>query len=344
LRSARADVDVLIVGAGHGGLGVAARLMARGRTPVIVDANARVGDTWRARWASLRLFTPRFVNGLPGVRFPDGADPFPGKDEVADYQERYAREIGLEVRLDARVTGIRRVGDAFAATIGGETIQARSVIIANGAHQTPRIPSFAAAIGPEILQRHSSEYGRAGALPAGPVLVVGGRNSGAEIAMELSRTHEVTLTLDTRTSYGPARWRSTRWWRAAQFRSWVLRGAILPGPIPWPLKPPSGRWVEVDVRRAEREGVLRLVPRAVGAEGPVLHLADGSSMRPTTVIWATGFRIDDSWIDLPSGERGISIGRHGRGAVPGLWTVRAGLLATLHFRAMAVANDIVAAR
>ncbi len=339
-----ADVDVLVVGAGHGGLGVAARLKARGREPLIVDTNARVCDSWRERWASLRLFTPRFVNGLPGMRFPDGADPFPGKDEIADYEERYARELGLDVRLRTRVSGIRPVGHVFEATVGAEVIRTKSVVLATGAHTMPRVPSFAAQLDGEVRQIHSFEYGRTGALPPGPVVVVGGRNSGAEIAMELARTHEVAMTLDRRSSYAPARWRSPGWWRAAQFRSWVLRGAILPGPVPWPLKPPVGKWVEVDVRRAGRDGVLRLVPRAVGAEGRVLHFADGSSLRPTAVVWATGFRIDDSWVDVPSGERGIGADRHGRGPVPGLWAARAGLLATLHYQAMAVANDILATR
>jgi putative flavoprotein involved in K+ transport len=303
-----------------------------------------VGDTWRARWATLRLFTPRFVNGLPGMRFPDGADPFPGKDEVAEYQERYARELGLEVRLGARVTRIRRVSEAFEATIGGEAIRARNVVLANGAHQTPRIPPFAADLGPEILQLHSVEYGRAGSLPPGRVLVVGGRNSGAEIAMDLAGTHEVALTFDRRSTYAPARWRSTVWWRAAQLRSWVVRGAILPGPLPWPLKPPHGAWVEVDLRRAEREGVLRLVPRAVGASRDEVRFANASAIRPRIAIWATGFRIDDSWVDVPSGEKGITVGRHGRGPVPGLWIVRGRLLATLHYQAIAVAKDILATR
>jgi putative flavoprotein involved in K+ transport len=334
-----ADVDVLVVGAGHAGLGVAARLKARGRSPLIVEANPRVGDSWRARWSSLRLFTPRFVNGLPGMRFPDGDDPFPNKDEVADYQERYAEALGVPMRRGTRINHLRHAAEGFVASLDGGVIAARSVVIANGAHRTPRIPAFASRLDPAVLQLHSSEYGRAGVLPPGPVLVVGGRNSGAEIAMELAGTHEVALTLDTQTRYAPARWRSTRWWRAAQFRSWVLRGAIVPGPLPWPLKPPAGRWVEVDVRRAEREGALRLVPRAVDAANSEVRFADGRAEPFRTVVWATGFRIDDSWVDVPS-EDGIKIGRHRRAPVPGLWIVRANLLASLHWGALDAASDL----
>jgi putative flavoprotein involved in K+ transport len=334
-----ADVDVLVVGAGHAGLGVAARLKARGRSPLIVEANPRVGDSWRARWSSLRLFTPRFVNGLPGTRFPDGEDPFPGKDEVAEYQERYAQTLGVPIRLGTPVHQLRPGADGFVASVDGGVITARNVVIANGAHSTPKIPAFASRLDPGLLQLHSSQYGRAGVLPPGPVLVVGGRNSGAEIAMELAGTHEVALTLDTQTRYAPPRWRSTGWWRSAQFRSWVLRGAILPGPLPWPLKPPAGRWVEVDVRRAERAGALRLVPRAVDAANSEVRFADGRAERFRTVVWATGYRIDDSWVDIPS-EDGIKIGRHCRAPIPGLWIVRANLLASLHWGALDAAADL----
>jgi putative flavoprotein involved in K+ transport len=335
-----ADVDVLVVGAGHGGLGVAARLKARGRSPVILEANPRIGDSWRARWPSLRLFTPRFVNSLPGMRFPDGDDPFPNKDEVADYQQRYAESLGVPIRLATPVRQLRRARDSFAASLDDGVITARTVVVASGAHSTPKIPTFASRLDPAVLQLHSSEYGRAGALPAGPVLVVGGRNSGAEIAMELAATHEVALTFDKRTSYAPARWRSPGWWRTAQFRSWLLRGAILPGPLPWPIKPPAGRWVEVDVRRAERDGRLRLVPRVIDVTGDRVRFVDGDMERFPIVVWATGFRNDDSWIDVPSGPNGIVVGKHRRGPVPGLWIVRANLLASLHWGALDVASDL----
>src|ERR1700694_5742900 len=125
------DVDVLVVGAGHAGLGVAARLKARGRSPVILEANPRIGDSWRARWVSLRLFTPRFVNGLPGMRFPDGDDPFPGKDEVADYQQRDAETLGVPIRLGTRVRALGRTRDVFVASLDDGVITAWSVVVAN---------------------------------------------------------------------------------------------------------------------------------------------------------------------------------------------------------------------
>ena len=337
---ASADIDVLIIGAGHAGLGVAARLKERGRRALVVDARPRIGDTWRERWASLRLFTPRFMNTLPGLRFPGGADPFPGKEEVADYQERYASGRGLDVRMSARVTRLRREGQGFVAEIGRDLVRARYAVVATGAHQVPRIPAFASKLDAGVLQLHSREYGRAGSLPAGPVLVVGARNSGVEIAAELARTHEVTLAIGSRSTHAPARWRSPTWWRIAQLRNSLSHGWEPPGRWPWPIKPPAGRWIEVDLPRAEREGLLRTAPRAVDAVGEVVRFADGRELRPRTVIWATGFRVDDSWIDAPSGDRGVAIGRHRRGPLAGLYVLRMGLLASLYWGGLAVAADI----
>jgi putative flavoprotein involved in K+ transport len=336
------DVDVLIVGAGHAGLGVAARLKDRGRSPLILDANARVGDSWRMRWSTLRLFTPRFYNSLPGSPFPEGTDPFPGKDEVADFEQGYAEARRIPMRLNTFVRGIRPSSEMFEATIAGATIRARNVVIATGAHHTPRIPAIAAGLDERVRQLHSSGYGAIGALPDGPVLVVGARNSGAEIAMEVARTHPTTIALGTQPPYAPARWRSTRWWRVAQFRSWALRGGLPPSWLPWPVTVHS--FLEVDLARAEREGTLRLRPRAIAADGDVVRFVDGSELRPRTVIWATGFRIDDRWIDVPQGERGIAVARHRRGPVPGLWSVRSNLLGSLHWGALAVSADIARSR
>jgi putative flavoprotein involved in K+ transport len=335
-----ADIDVLIVGAGHAGLGVAARLKARGREPIILEANARVGDSWRERWASLRLFTPRFMNALPGIAFPAGADPFPGKDEVADYQESYATENRLDVRTGVRVERIRPSTDGFEATFGGQCVLARSVIVANGAHQVARVPAFAARLDGRVAQLHSRDYGRAGALPPGPVLIVGARNSGLEIAMDLASEHQITIAVGSTASPAPARWRDPRWWRVAQFRNRLFHGWEPPGPWPWPVRPAAGRWIEVDLARLERDGLVRTAARAIDAEGDVVRLADGREIKPRTVVWATGFRVDDSWIDAPSRENGIVVGRHRRGPVAGLWILRAGLLPSVYWGGYAVAADI----
>jgi putative flavoprotein involved in K+ transport len=334
------DVDILVIGAGHAGLGVAARLKERSREALVVEAHPRIGESWRERWASLRLFTPRFMNTLPGMRFPEGVDPFPGKDEVADYEERYAHERGLALRTSTRVKRVRPSGPAFEITLDSDTLHVRSVVIATGAHQVARIPPFASRLDDRVRQLHSRDYGRAGRLPPGPVLIVGARNSGVEIALDLVRSREVTVAIGGPSRYAPARWRDPRWWRVAQLRNALFHSWFPPGPWPWPLRPPLGHWIEVDLARLERDGTLRTAPRVVGAEGDVVRFADGREMRPRTVIWATGFRHDDSWIEVRSGENGIAIGRHRRGPVPGLYILRANLLASLYWGGLAIVADI----
>ena len=219
----------------------------------------------------------------------------------------------------------------------GETLRARNVVIATGAHHTPRIPEFAANLDPRVRQLHSSEYGRA-VIPSGPVLVVGGRNSGAEIAVELGRTHDVTLAIGTQPPLAPARWRSPACWRVAQLRSWVLGGRLLPRWLPWPIGIPYG--VEVDILRAQREGLITLKPRVVDASGQAVRFADGTYEAVRSIVWASGFRNDDSWIDAPQGNDGIVAGPHHRGPVRGLWTNRASLLASLHWGALDIVADL----
>lgn len=335
----RADVDVLIVGAGHGGLYVAHDLMRAGRDLLIVDAYARVGDAWRTRWDSLRLFTPRELDSLPGTAFPIGDDPFPNKDEVADYQERYAREMRLPVRLGERVHVVRRAGDHFEVVLGTDVVRARSVVIAGGHFHAPLVPDFAARLAPAVLQLHSREYRRARDLPNGPVVVVGSANSGGEIAVEVARERPTTIAIGTRKPLPPRRWRSPTWWKLALLRDRVFhdRTASVAW-LPWPLR--AGGYLEADLDAAVAAHGLRLATRAVDAAGDTLRMADGGTAAARTVIWATGYRADHSWIDAPKRDGVIEIGRHGRSPVPGLHFVRGRFLFAISRHAREVARDL----
>src|SRR6478672_9787636 len=186
--------DTIVIGAGQAGLAAGHHLAARDADFIILGADARVGDSWRRRWDSLRLFTPAAHSGLPGMPFPAAPSHFPDKDEVADYLERYAERFDLPVRTNTRVVSLARDGGRYVArTAAGATLEADNVIVATGAFQTPKLPDVAARLAPSIHQLHSSEYTNPLALPAGPVLVVGAANSGAQIALELSRVRKVWL-------------------------------------------------------------------------------------------------------------------------------------------------------
>ena len=330
---------MLIVGAGHGGLAVAHDLVRAGREVLVVDAHSRVGDAWRMRWDSLRLFTPRDLDALYDMPFPRGDDAFPNKDEVADYQERYAGEMRFPLRLGAGVRALRRSGDVFEATVGADVIRARSVVVAGGHFQAPSMPDFAARLDPTVLQLHSRDYRRARDLPEGPVVVVGAANSGGEIAVEVARERPTTIAIGTRKPLPPKRYRSPTWWKLALLRDRIFheRSAFVAW-LPWPLR--AGGYLEADLDRAAATDGLRLAPRAVAAEGSAIDLADGSAAPARTVIWATGYRADHSWIDAPKEDGVIAIGRHGRTPIPGLHFVRGRFLFAISRHARDVARDV----
>ena len=182
-------IDTVIIGGGQAGLALGYHLTQQSREFVILDANPRVGDAWRNRWDSLRLFTPAKYDGLPGMPFPGDPLAFPTKDELADYLEDYARHFDLPVRSGIRVDRLERAGDRYAVAAGEQHWLADNVVVATGGCQSPRTPAFADQLSAEIVQLHSSSYRTPEQLQPGDVLVVGLGNSGAEIALELSRTH-----------------------------------------------------------------------------------------------------------------------------------------------------------
>jgi putative flavoprotein involved in K+ transport len=186
--------ETVIVGGGQAGLATGYHLARRGQPFVILDAGERVGDPWRRRWDSLRLFTPARYSGLPGWPFPAPAWHYPVKDEVADYLEAYAARFELPVRSGVAVDRLARLGDRYLVTAGERRFEADNVVVASGAYHTPRVPTFAAELDPAILQLHSSAYRHPSQLREGATLVVGAANSGAEIAVEAARSHPTWLS------------------------------------------------------------------------------------------------------------------------------------------------------
>ncbi|HJQ66325.1 MAG TPA: NAD(P)/FAD-dependent oxidoreductase, partial [Gemmatimonadales bacterium] len=179
--------DVIVVGAGQAGLSVGYHLARLGISFVILEAHARVGDSWRTRWDSLRLFTPARFDGLDGKRFPAPPTSFPTKDQMADYLESYAAHFRLPVRTGVRVERLSRNGERYVLLAGGRRLEADHVVVAMASYQRPRVPAFAGQLDPRIFQMHSLEYRRPAQLPPGDVLVVGAANSGAEIGLDLAR-------------------------------------------------------------------------------------------------------------------------------------------------------------
>ena len=189
--------ETVVIGAGQAGLAAGYHLAKRGVDFVILEANDRIGTSWRSRWDSLRLFTAARYDGLPGMPFPATPHSFPTKDQVADYLETYVARFGLPVRTGVTVDAIWPAedgSDGYVLTAGDERFRAAQVIVATGAFHSARVPDFADALDPAIRQLHSSEYQRSSQLQAGSVLVVGASHSGVEIALEAAREHRTWLS------------------------------------------------------------------------------------------------------------------------------------------------------
>jgi putative flavoprotein involved in K+ transport len=312
------DVEVAVIGAGQAGLAMGHFLEQEGRRFVIAERAREIAQAWRQRWDSLTLFTPRRYSALPGLPFPGDPDGYPTRDEVIAYLERYAETFELPVELSSEVKKLDRCDDArFLLELDGRTITADQVVVAPGPFQTPYVPKLAERLDPDVFQTHATGYRRPQDVPPGTVLVVGGGNTGFQIAKELSATHPVVLSIGSRQKPLPQRLlgRDLFWWLTktrllsttaeSRLGSRLRNRDTLIGSSP---------------RELERRYGVALNPRAVDAKGRTVRFEDGGELKLDAVIWATGYRPDFSWIELPVFDEDGRL-RHRRGVtdVPGLY-------------------------
>lgn len=328
--------ETIVIGGGQAGLATGYQLARRGLPFVILDAGERVGDSWRDRWDSLRLFTPARYDSLPGMPFPAPASTYPSKDEIADYLESYATSFDLPIRTGVKVDRLFEEGERFVVTAGDLRFEADNVVVATGAYHTPRVPAFASKLDSSILQMHSSRYRDPTQLREGGVLVVGAANSGAEIALDLSPHHRTWLSgrdpgqEPTRAGSLPDRLFVPIMWFVAS-RVVNVRNPIGRKVRDRFIDPPRG----IPLGRARRKDILSAgierVPRTTDVRDGYPMLEDGRILDVSNVIWCTGFVPDYSWIDLPVvGENGYP--SHNRGVVvsqPGLYFIGLLFLSTL---------------
>jgi putative flavoprotein involved in K+ transport len=310
--------DTVVIGGGQAGLAMGYFLARQKRDFVILDAGGRVGETWRNRWDSLKLFTPSFHNGLPGMPFPAPGSYFPTKDETPDYLETYARKFDLPVRLRRRVESLFHHAGGYLVSTGEESYAAEHVVVATGPYQHPKIPDFAAGLNPAIFQLHSSAYRNPLGLPEANVLVVGGGNSGAEIAVDLAATRRTYLS-GRDAGYIPVSLIHNRFslWLADRV---VTTDNVLGRKMSEAHRDRGAPLVRLKPKDIAATGV-ELVPRVEGVVDGKPRLADGRVLDVAVVVWATGFRLDFGWIKLPIFDDG-GYPIHHRGVVdaaPGLY-------------------------
>jgi putative flavoprotein involved in K+ transport len=313
-------VNTIVIGGGQAGLSTGYHLQRLGVPFLILDAGERVGDVWRQRWDSLRLFTPARFAGLDGMAFPAPPHSFPTKDDMADFLESYARSFALPVRSGVRVERLSRRGSGFLVVSAQGRFEADNVIVAMSHYQRPRVPPFAMELDPAIVQLHSSEYRSPAQIRPGGVLVVGAGNSGAEIAIELASSHD-TWMAGRDTGHVP--------FRIDGFAARVLlvrlvlrvlfhRILTVATPIGRAVRPKvlhvGGPLIRVQPADLSSAGVQR-TSRVVGVRNGLPVLEDGRVLDVRNVVWCTGFHPGFSWIDLPVfGPDGEP--QHDRGVVP----------------------------
>ena len=333
--------DTVIVGGGQAGLATGYHLAKRGRSFVILDASERVGDPWRNRWDSLRLYSPAGYDGLPGMPFPAKRTSYPTAGEMADYLESYADSFELPVRSATAVEALTKEGDRFVASIGEQRFEAENVVIATGVMQEPYVPSFAAQLDPGITQLHSNDYRNLSHQQDVPVLVVGASHSGADIAYEAAAEHSTILS-GTDNGQIPARV-DTRRGRMG-FRLLFFAGShilTMGTPIGRKMRPHIRHGGAPLLRYRRKEllaaGVERTLARTVGVRDGMPVLDDGRVVDVRNVVWCTGFRPDFSWIDVPFAKEDDGYPVQYQGAVdsaPGLYFV--GLLFLHSFTSMLI--------
>jgi putative flavoprotein involved in K+ transport len=318
--------DTIVIGGGQAGLSVGYYLKKQGRPFVILDANERIGGSWRTRtWNSLRLFTPARYDGLPGWSFPASGWSYPTARETADYLEAYAARFDLPVRTGMAVTRLAKDGDRYVVDCGERRFAADCVVVATGFYGKPSVPDFASELDPRIVQMHSSDYKDPSQLNPGGVLLVGAGNSGADIGMEVSATHRTWLSGRDKGQFPLRIEHPLR--RLVVPILWFVASHVLT------VKTPIGRKVRPHVLedgapliRVKSQDLLAAgverVGKTVGARDGLPVLEDGRVMDVANVIWCTGFRQDFSWIDVPVfGEDTEPMHERGAASEPGLYFV-----------------------
>jgi putative flavoprotein involved in K+ transport len=310
--------DTVVIGGGQAGLAMGYYLARQDRDFVILDAGDSVGQTWRNRWDSLRLFTPAFHDGLPGMPFPAPGNYFPTKDETADYLEAYAKKFALPVRFGRYVDSLARHGEGYLVSAGYEHYVTEHVVVATGPYQHPKIPDFAVRLDPENVQLHSSAYRNPDQLPEADVLVVGAGNSGAEISVDLAATRHTYLS-GRNAGYIPVGLihNHLSLWLADHV---LTTDTWLGRKMTEAHRDQGAPLVRLKPKEIAAAGV-ELVPRVEGVVGGKPRLADGRVLDVAVVVWATGFRFDFGWIELPIFDDG-GYPIHHRGVVdaaPGLY-------------------------
>lgn len=314
------NFDVVIVGGGQAGLAAGYYLHDKQMTYTILDSHSRIGDSWRQRYDSLELFTPRSYSSLPGLRMDGKPDGFPTKDEVADYLEQYVHKFQLPVELQVTVNRVTASQTGFHLNTSVGTYKAKQVIIASGAFHKPYMPSFADEAS-STFRLHTSEYTSPNQIVGDHVLVVGGGNSGAQIAAELSNFKKVCLSVSHPLQYLPL-----QLWGRSIFH-WLDKIGMLYADT----DTLRGKWFKArkdpifhkELSMLIRNQQIQLMPRLIEIQDETCTFQNGSKRVFDSIIWATGFMPDYDWVAIKGAvsKKGFPIHKKGVSPIQGLYYI-----------------------
>lgn len=322
MTNRKPNLDVLVIGAGQAGLAIGYHLKQTSLQFLLIDGHAQIGDSWRSRYDSLTLFTPRRYSALPGLALPGEEWGYASRDEFADYLETYARHFALPVSMNTPIRRLdRRDGQFYATTASGETIEARSVVLATGAFQQTAIPAIVQRFAPEVRQLSPENYKNPAQLPLGTVLVVGDGASGRDIASDLAVTHTVLLATGRSRRVLPERvlGKSVWWWfdtlGILGVSADTRLGQFIRRADPFPARGKKHA-------QLQQKGV-RIVGRLTAVEGKTVTFAGGNMTDVDAVVWATGYRDTSDWVDIPEvkDHQGNYMHRQGISTVSGLYFI-----------------------
>jgi len=315
----RAEIDILIIGAGQAGLAAGYYLKQAEKSFLILSTEQSIGDVWRNRYDSLVLFTPRWYCALPGFRLEGDPNGFATKNEIADYLARYAIHFDLPVQLNTEIRSMTKEKEFFIVRTNAMEFIAKKVIIATGPFQKPFIPDIASKVPHDMVQIHTADYKNPSDLKKGPVLVVGAGNSGAQIAVELSADREVYLSAGHRLRFFPLRMlgQSIFWW----FAKLGLLDATRESKIGQLLRRQGDPIFGLELKALLRGDKIRMKPRTLSMKQHAVTFEDGSEIEVANIIWATGFHSDYHWILINDifNDRGMPIHDRGVSLVAGLY-------------------------
>lgn len=310
--------DVIVIGGGQAGLSMGYYLKQTKLSFLILDKGSAVGESWKNRYDSLTLFTPRSYSSLPGLLLSGEEKQYPTKEEITDYLTLYANTFSLPVQLKTSVLNLDKKDHFILNTTQGE-YYSRNVIVATGPFQDPFIPEFSQLLSENILQLHSSKYKNPNQLKLGATLVVGGGNSGAQIAVELSKESKVYLSVGQQLKFLPQDIanKSVFWW----FDKFGVLKANLHSKVGQFIKNKPDPIFGFELKSQLNNGRVVLKPRATSANKNDIFFDDNTSLKVSNVIWSTGFKSDYSWIKIPTvlHEKGFPIHQRGITSINGLF-------------------------